>query len=405
VSPHRLSSPFSVQELDALRADTPGCRGRTHFNNAGAGLMPAPVLEAAQTHLRLEAEIGGYEAAAARADAIAAFYEVTAQLVGCRPENIAHTANATDAYSRALSAIPFESGDVVVTTRNDYISNQIAFLSLQRRLGVEVVHAPDLAEGGVDASELAAIVRKTGPRLVAVTHIPTNAGLVQPVEEIGAICRENGVLYLVDACQSVGQRVLETDRICCDFLTATHRKYLRGARGSGFLYVSDRALAAGLEPLFIDMQGARWTASDRYEPAESARRFEDWEFPYALLLASAEATRYALCVGIDRAQSRASMLAARLRTGLAHEGLRVLDRGAELGALVTVEIPSWQPEPFKRALDAAGVNSSLSYREYARYDLGDKRVDWCLRLSPHYYNTEEEVDRVVELVGNLEPRV
>jgi selenocysteine lyase/cysteine desulfurase len=405
MSPHRMTSSFSAEELDALRADTPGCRGRIHFNNAGAGLMPAPVLEAAQAHLRLEAEIGGYEAAAARTDAIAAFYEVTAQLVGCRPENIAHTANATDAYSRALSAIPFESGDVVVTTRNDYISNQIAFLSLKRRLGVEVIHAPDLAEGGVDASELGAIIRKRRPRLIAVTHIPTNAGLVQPVEEIGAICRENGVLYLVDACQSVGQRVLETERICCDFLTATHRKYLRGARGSGFLYVSDRALAAGLEPLFIDMQGARWTADDRYEPAQSARRFEDWEFPYALLLASAEATRYALAVGVDRAQSRASMLAARLRAGLAHEGLRVLDRGAELGALVTVEIPGWQAEPLKHALDAAGVNSSLSYREYAQYDFGDKRVDWCLRLSPHYYNTEEEVDRVVQLVRNLEPDV
>jgi selenocysteine lyase/cysteine desulfurase len=405
MSPHRMTSSFSAEELDALRADTPGCRGRIHFNNAGAGLMPAPVLEAAQAHLRLEAEIGGYEAAAARTDAIAAFYEVTAQLVGCRPENIAHTANATDAYSRALSAIPFESGDVVVTTRNDYISNQIAFLSLKRRLGVEVIHAPDLAEGGVDASELGAIIRKRRPRLIAVTHIPTNAGLVQPVEEIGAICRENGVLYLVDACQSVGQRVLETERICCDFLTATHRKYLRGARGSGFLYVSDETLAAGLEPLFIDMHGARWTADDRYEPAQSARRFEDWEFPYALLLASAEATRYALAVGVDRAQSRASMLAARLRAGLAHEGLRVLDRGAELGALVTVEIPGWQAEPLKHALDAAGVNSSLSYREYAQYDFGDKRVDWCLRLSPHYYNTEEEVDRVVQLVRNLEPDV
>jgi selenocysteine lyase/cysteine desulfurase len=395
------TTSFSTDELDELRADTPGCNGRIHFNNAGAGLMPASVLEAAQAHLRLEAEIGGYEAAAAREEAIADFYRVTAQLLGCRPENIAHTANATDAYSRALSAIPFEAGDVLVTTRNDYISNQIAFLSLQRRLGVEIVHAPDLPEGGVDVAELETIIRKRRPRLVAVTHIPTNAGLVQPVEEIGAICRENRVLYLVDACQSVGQRVLNTERIRCDFLTATHRKYLRGARGSGFLYVSDEALAAGLEPLFIDMQGAIWTAGDRYEPAESARRFEDWEFPYALLLASAEATRYALDVGVDRAQARASTLAARLRAGLTSDGLRVLDRGSELGALVTVEIAGRQPESFKRTLDAAGVNSSLSYLEYAQYDFSDKRVDWCLRLSPHYYNTEDEVDRVVEIISDL----
>ena len=404
MSSHRLADSFSAAELEALRADTPGCQGLIHFNNAGAGLMPEPVLEAAQAHLRLEAEVGGYEAAAGRSDAIAAFYEVTAQLLGCRPENIAHTANATDAYSRALSAIPFEAGDVLVTTRNDYISNQIAFLSLHRRLGVEIVHVPDVPEGGVDVAELEVIVRKRRPRLVAVTHIPTNAGLVQPVEEIGPICREHGVLYLVDACQSVGQRVLETERMCCDFLTATHRKYLRGARGSGFLYVSDEALSAGLEPLFIDMQGARWTAGDRYEPAKSARRFEDWEFPYALLLASAEATRYALAVGVKRAQDRSSILATRLRARLEQHGLRILDRGAELGALVTAEIPGWQAEPFKRALDATGVNSSLSYFENARYDFGDKRIDWCLRLSPHYYNTEQEVDRVVELIRDLAPQ-
>ena len=160
MSSHGLTNSFSAEELEALRADTPGCRGLIHFNNAGAALMPAPVLEAAQAHLRLEAEVGGYEAAAGRSDAIAAFYEVTAQLLGCRPENIAHTANATDAYSRALSAIPFEPGDILVTTRNDYISNQIAFLSLHRRLGVEIVHAPDLPEGGVDVAELEVIVGK-----------------------------------------------------------------------------------------------------------------------------------------------------------------------------------------------------------------------------------------------------
>src|SRR5205085_2447507 len=173
------TTSFSTEELEKLRADTPGCEGRIHFNNAGAGLMPASVLEAAQAHLRLESEIGGYEAAAAQEGAIANFYRATAQLLGCRPENIAHTANATDAYSRALSAIPFESGDVVVTTRNDYISNQIALLAeaTSRRRG-----RPCARPSRRRVSELGVIVRKRGPQLVAVTHIPTNAGLVQPVE-------------------------------------------------------------------------------------------------------------------------------------------------------------------------------------------------------------------------------
>jgi selenocysteine lyase/cysteine desulfurase len=392
---------FTRDELAALRAETPGCAGRIHFNNAGAGLMPASVLAAAQRHLDLEAEIGGYEAAESRSEAIADFYLFTATLLNCKPANVAHTSNATDAYSRALSAIPLAAGDVIVTTRNDYISTQIAFLSLQHRLGIEVVHAPDAPEGGVDVSELASIVRHRRPRLVAVTHIPTNSGLVQPVEAIGEVCRANEVTYLVDACQSVGQRVVDVQKIGCDLLSATHRKFLRGARGSGFLFVSDLALDAGLTPLYVDMRGARWTTEQEYEPSSSASRFEDWEFAYALLLASAEATRYALAVGVDRAGVRATRLSQRLRAGLESHGLSVLDRGAELGAIVTVAISRWEPEPFKRALDEAGVNSALGYREYAQYDFGDKKVEWCIRLSPHYYNTDEEVDRVVEIFGAL----
>jgi selenocysteine lyase/cysteine desulfurase len=401
VSTSDIIDPFALDELEAIRAETPGCEGRIHFNNAGAGLMPSSVLEETVGHLRLEAEIGGYEASAAREDAIADFYRLTATLLNCKPENVAHTANATDAYSRALSAIPFAPGDLIVTTRNDYISNQIAFLSMQHRLGVEVVHAPDASEGGVDLLEFESIVKTRRPRLVAVTHIPTSSGLVQPVEAIGSVCRDYETLYLVDACQSVGQRVVDVDQIGCDFLSATHRKFLRGARGSGFLFVSDAALRAGLEPLFVDMHGARWTAEQAYEPAPTARRFEDWEFAYALLLGSAEATRYALEVGVERAQARATRLAGRLRAGLDGLGLRVLERGPELGAIVTVEIPGWQSDSFKAALDAASVNSALSYREFAQYDFGDKRVDWCIRLSPHYYNTDEEVDRVVEIFDAL----
>jgi selenocysteine lyase/cysteine desulfurase len=399
-----MTDGFTDKEIERLRAETPGCEERIHFNNAGAGLMPAAVLEAAVAQLGLESELGGYEAAAAAEEAVSAYYEHTAALLGCGPENVAFTASATDAYTRALSSIPFEPGDVLLTTRNDYISNQIAFLSLRKRLGVEVVHAPDLPEGGVDVAVLVELARSRRPKLVAVTHIPTNSGLVQPVEEIGTAIRELDVLYLVDACQSVGQRVVDVERIGCSFLSATSRKFLRGARGSGFLYVSDETLAAGYEPLFIDMRGARWVSETEYAPAETARRYEDWEFAYALLLASSEAHRYAVDVGLERTQLRVTELASRLRTALEHERLRVLDRGAELGGIVTVEIAGWEAEAFERALGEAGINFALSLDEFARYDFGDKQVDWCTRLSPHYYNTAEEVDSVASVVRELAER-
>ncbi|MEW9552585.1 aminotransferase class V-fold PLP-dependent enzyme [Nonomuraea sp. NPDC050783] len=397
------SSGESLLDVEALRADTPGCASVIHFNNAGAGLMPAPVLRAMLDHLQLEASIGGYEASAAQATAVKDFYAAIAELIGAGPHNIAFAGSATHAYSKALSAIPFRRGDVILTTRNDFISNQIAFMSLRDRFGVEVLHAPDHPDGsGVDVEVMTALMRSRRPRLVAVTHVPTNSGLVQPVAEIGRRCRELGLLYLVDACQSVGQYEIDVEEIGCDFLTATCRKFLRGPRGSGFLYVSDRVLREGYEPLFIDMYGARWTEPRSYRPVETAARFEEWEFPYATLLGCAAAARYALRVGVPAISRRTPWLAARLRDRLAAlPGVRVLDRGPAPAALVTFAVEGLRPEPFKQALDEQKINSALSFREFALYDFGDKDVEWCLRLSPHYYNTEEEVDTVVDAVSGL----
>jgi selenocysteine lyase/cysteine desulfurase len=389
-------------DLARLRAETPGCASRIHFNNAGSGLMATPVLEAITEYLELEAELGGYEAADAREEAIHDFYAATAQLLGCKARNIAFASNATDAFARALSSIPFASGDLILTTRDDYISNQIAFFSLRKRFGVDVVHAPNVPEGGVDVGAMERVMRERRPRLVAVTHIPTNSGLVQPVAEIGRRCRELELLYLVDACQSVGQYAIDVEQLGCDFLSATGRKFLRGPRGSGLLYVSDRALAAGYEPLFIDMRGARWVGPEDYRQVETAARFEDWEFSYATLLGSAAAIRYALTVGIDVIAERTPALGATLRERLAElDGVRIFDRGRRRCAIVTFTVDGWNSEVLMTELRRRRINSSVSAREHALYDFTDKGVEACVRMSPHYYNTEQEVDEVVDAVREL----
>ncbi|GAB2647827.1 aminotransferase class V-fold PLP-dependent enzyme [Kribbella swartbergensis] len=385
-----------------MRADTPGVRSTIHFNNAGAGLLTRQTLKAMRDHIELEAQIGGYEAAALREEATQDFYRVTAELLRCAPGNIAFTSSATHAYSTALSSIPFAAGDLILTTRNDFISNQIAFLSLRKRFGVRIMHAPDAPEGGVDVEAMADLMRRHRPRLVAVTHVPTNSGLIQPVAEIGKVARELDLLYVVDACQSAGQLPLDVEHIGCDFLTSTPRKFLRGPRGSGFLYVSDRVLHGDYEPLFIDMYGARWTGTKEYQAMPSAARFEDWEFSYSTVLGCAAAIRYANEVGVETGGRRAIELAARLRAGLSTvPGVRVLDHGRQLGALVTFAIDGWQPEPFKASLDRLSINSALSFRHFAQYDFADKDVEWGLRLSPHYYNTEDEVAQVLAAIEQL----
>lgn len=392
---------FSSDELTRLRAETPGCAERIHLNNAGAGLMPTPVLRAMTGHLELEARIGGYEAGDAQAGAVQASYEAVARLLACTAANIAFVENATVAFQQALSSIPFKPGDVILTSQSDYVSNQIMYLALAKRFGVEVVRAQDASEGGVCVESVERLVRERQPKLVAVTHVPTNSGLVQPVEAVGRVCRDAGVWYLVDACQSAGQMTLDVGKIGCDFLSATSRKFLRGPRGTGFLYASDRALAAGLEPLFPDMQGAKWTAPDRYEHVPTAKRFENWEFAYALVLGTGEAARYAQDIGIERIQQRTTALAAMTRRLLTDAGFRVLDRGEQKCGIVTVAIPGQNPDKFHAALEARGINSSVSRREYAVIDFATKGVDWALRISPHYYNTEDEIARAVAVIAGL----
>lgn len=386
-------------QLQKWRHDTPGAARRIHLNNAGAGLMPSPVLFAMQSHLEREAVLGGYESEDEAAPRIRGAYEAIATLLNATPSNVAIVENATVAFFQALSAFDFQPGDVIVTTRNDYISNQLAYLSLAQRRGVEIRRADDLATGGADPESVRTLLRDRRVRLLAVTWVPTNSGLIQPVEALGEIAAAAGVPYLVDACQAVGQLPVDVRRLRCDFLSATARKFLRGPRGVGFLYVSDRALERGLYPLLVDMRGGLWKSADSFALAPDARRFENWEFSYALVLGLGAAASYASAAGIERCGLRARALAARLRAALALlPGLRVLDRGADLAAIVTVEVAGRAAVDLVRELRARGINTSAALRDYAVIDMDDKHAASAIRLSPHYYNTEAELDAAVEAI-------
>ena len=388
--------------LTRWREDTPGCANCVHLNNAGAGLMPRSVLETITAHLNCEAMVGGYESSDEAEGAVRAAYSNIAELLGAQPHNIAVVENATVAFFQALSAFDFRPGDVIVTTRNDYISNQLAYLSLAKRQGIEVRRAENLPSGEVDPQSVRELLRDPRVKLLAVTWVPTNSGLMQPVEALGEVAEAAAVPYLVDACQAVGQIPINLSRLRCDFLSATARKFLRGPRGIGFLYVSDRALQRGDYPLYIDMRGANWVTTDGFELAPDARRFENWEFAYALLLGLGEASRYALCVGIHRAGGRARELAATVRTRLsALPGYRLLDRGKDLAAIVTVAVLGWDAIALVGALRGRGINTSASLGAYAIIDMAEKNVTSALRISPHYYNTESELDTLIEALKSF----
>jgi selenocysteine lyase/cysteine desulfurase len=392
-------------QLEQWRADTPAAEaGRIHLNNAGAALMPKPVVQAIENHFKRETAIGGYEAADAAASEIDEAYATVAQLLSTHARNIAVVENATVAIAQALSAFDFTSGDVILTTRSDYVSNQLMYLSLAKRCGVRIVRAEDLPEGGVDPDSILGHIRSEKPKLVVLTWVPTNSGTVQDAQAVGEVCANADVPYVIDACQAVGQLPIDVNALHCDFLGATARKFLRGPRGIGFLYVSDQALKSGRAPLYIDMQGARWREADAYDLVDDAHRFENWEFAYALVLGLGEAARYANGIGMATITPRVQHLAATLRSKLQKlEHIRVLDRGAQLCGIVTAEVAGHDARDVARRLREEAINVSATLREYAVLDMDAKRARSAVRLSPHYYNTETEINIAVSALEEFRP--
>jgi cysteine desulfurase/selenocysteine lyase len=380
-----------VLDVTRARLETPGCNQVVHFNNAGSSLMPRPVLDAAIGHLQLEARIGGYEAADRAHDAVERVYDAAATLINCGRDEIAVVENATRAWDMAYYSIPFGPGDRILTAMAEYGSNYISYLQVVRRTGATVESIPNDEHGQISVDALRRALDER-VKLIAITHVPTNSGLVNPAAEVGKVAREAGVLYLLDACQSVGQMPVDVQQIGCDMLSTTGRKYLRGPRGTGFLYVR-RSVLEQLEPPFLDIRAADWVAPDRYEIRHDARRFENWETNYAAKIGLAVAIDYALGWGLDAIWGRVSALADLLRARLAElPGVQVRDPGAERCGIVTFTAESRSPEEIFREMTHRAINVRVSGPGGALLDMQSRSLAAVVRASLHYYNSEDEVE-------------
>lgn len=387
---------------DQIRDDISNYGTKIFFNSAGSSLPPKSVNLAIKKYLDLEENLGGYQAAEHAIDEIEMFYEHAAQLLNCKPHNIAFTNNATDSYLKALFSFNFKKDDIIITTDDDYASNYIHFITLQKNFGIRVIRISNLENGDLDIANFERLIEENPPKLVSVSHIPTNSGLIQNTESIGKICTENEIPFLLDACQSAGQLNLDVNELSCDFLSITGRKFLRGPRGTGLLYVSDRMLDKGIIPQTIDGRGGIWNKSDDYDIIPGARRFEMWEKSYALQLGLAEAIRYANEIGLDRIADYNAQLMKKFRDNLnAIEGVKMYDRGSHQCNILTFRKDGKSLDTIKTKLEANNICFSVSEKEWGFIDFNKKGVDWVVRLSPHYFNTMEEIDQVSNAIESI----
>jgi cysteine desulfurase / selenocysteine lyase len=381
----------------AIRDDLVSEAGFIHMDNAGASLMPRCVLDTQIEHLQLEAAVGGYEAERLEQDRIEAVYDSVARLINCGREEVAIVENATVGWMMAFYSIPFKRGDRILTAEAEYASNYLAYLQVAREHGVVVETIPSTASGEVCVDSLRAMIDER-VRLISVTHVPTNGGLVNPVEAIGSVAREHDIFYIVDACQSAGQLVLDVDAIQCDVLTATGRKFLRGPRGVGFLYVRGTVLDS-LHPPMIDLFSARWSAPDQYELRADARRFENWESNYAAKLGLGRALEYALDIGVDVIEREVSRLSALLRGKLAAvPGVTVQDIGAHQCGIVTFSVEAVAATAIEKKLRENSILVSVSSPASTLIDASRRQLPDLVRSGVHYFNLESELDALVAVV-------
>ncbi len=399
----QVSAPYTcpmVIDVAAVRRDTRGCETVAHLNNAGASLPPAIVMDTVHQQLRADEVFGGYEAQVLAEDDLARARAALGTLVGGRPSEIAFFDSSSRAFLTALYSFPWKRGDRILTSEAEYPSNVYGYAYLKKRFGVTTVYVPDDDHGQVDIGALRdAIDEKT--RLITLTHIPTYGGLINPASKVGAIARPAGVPFLLDACQSAGQVDIDVNEIGCDLLTTAGRKYLRGPRGTGLLWVRT-SLLDRLTPPIADQHGAAWKGEGRFDLMDDARRFEPFERSVALHLGLGAAARYAIDVGTPEIEARVLMLGAALRGMLSEiPGVTVRDRGELLGGIVTFTLEGFSAEDVRVALREHFINTSISTQAMAMRSYPARGLTEVTRASVHYYNTEDELAHMADTIRGL----
>lgn len=382
-------------DIERLRADTPAVEKLTHFNHSKCSLPSNRVLGKIIGHLHLEATIGPSEAGDLAAADIEATRGAAAQLLKALPQEIALTGSGSQGWGAAFAALPhLKPGDRLLTSRHEWGGNLSMMKRAAGKAGANVEYIPCREDGTVSPDALAAMIDDR-VKLVALTWLPANSGLINPVAEIGEVTRAAGVPYFVDAGQALGQIEADVGAIGCDILKGTGRKFLRGPRGTAILYVRKSFLGT-LDPVASDVLSAPWEEGGP-KLREDARRFETAEKPFALHLGLGEAIRQALEIGIADIRGRIIAQSEKLRAALSEiAGVTLLDLGGEKSGLVSFSMSKLSASELRERLARENINVASIAAAYCPVEMAERGFSEVARASVSYLTTDAEIERLAD---------
>ena len=391
--------------ITGLRSHTPGLVQGLHFNNGGAGLPSQATLDAVIEQLQLEARLGPMEAAAAAQPGVALARERAARLINADVGEIAFAGSGSSALGLAVAALlstnkPLQVAERILVGRQEWGGSLATYQRMAQRAGATVEQIPCREDGSVDPAALARML-DARVRLVSLTWLPANGGLINDAAAIGRLTRAAGVPYLIDAGQALGQLPVDVQALGCDILKSAGRKHLRGPRGTALLYVR-QALLERLEPVFVDVQSAAWT-EDQARLRRDAQMFETSESSLALTLGLGAALELATSLDLAQAFARVQRLAERLRAALSElPGITLRDLGGpERSGLVSFTVEGITAAEVKRRLAGQGIEVGANGVPYTPLDMQARGLDGVVRATLSYLNTEDEVQRLVEALARL----
>jgi len=366
-----------------------------NFNNAGSSKSFSQTNLKIKEYLDQEERLGGYFCVEVFKLKLSKFYQNLSNLINCQPDEISFISNTTVGFNLFINSIKISKGDNVVILENEYESNLISLLN--NKVNFRVVKLSK--DGEVDLNDLVSKI-DCRTKVVSVCHLPSNNGNQNPIKKIGKLVKAQNqkAIYLIDACQSIGHLDINVKSIKCDVLVGSGRKYLRGPRGTGFIFIKKK-IKERINPLILDSHNS---SLENKIKVTNKHIFENFEYSPALKIGLSESINQINKVGIARIEENIRKKTIYFREKLKkNPKIITYENNNNFSGISTLNFQEEDPKRIFNHLLKKKILTSVTQKKKLLRPFKKKKILSALRVSIHYYNTYKQIDYLIECFSKL----